>query len=321
MALIHEFIISLSCLTGFDGKKAIVIVCQEESFHFRALRVAFLVGAYELLVQNMPIKEVEAWLEYVQEADNDVSFQMQNDIKCLLRALNHAFKKGYIEYEKNEGNNLICDNIDEYLHYATTVNGNVNIVVPGKLVIFPNPSSLSNGLTWEDTGSGTVVERAFGARYYADLLRHLDVHVVANLATAAVCPSGLAAAATFEEAGLACEDGLLPSGSIGEGLRAHDRLLTLGRTAGGAVALQCGDAVATAALRTLVAGVLIEQEGFGAAEAEAWLRLMCPSKIKLLVCQLWEKIEPVTLPHQKSLPPPLLSLHPPKNTSWLGAMS
>jgi hypothetical protein len=205
-----------------------------------------------------------------------------SSIEYLLRALGHAQQRQFIEYETMGNNGLICDSIDEHLHYASPVNGSVHIVVPGKLVVIPDPADLPDDQLWEDTCTDTGTSRAFSARYYADLLVHLDVRLVANLASDhGACDSpawaGAGPVAAFEAVGLACEEDLRPSGGTGASLlRSHDRLMTLVRTAPGAVALLCGGAAAALTAGTVVTAVLMEQEGFGAAEAEAWLRLMCP---------------------------------------------
>jgi hypothetical protein len=273
MALIHEFIVCVSSLKASNPNRAVVIVSPNQYGHFGSARLASLVGAFKLLVQNIPIKDVESWLLTMFEADTDVPFRTQNDIKFLLRALEHAMKNGYIEYEKYGSNALICDNIDEYLHYTSPVHGSVHIVVPGKLIVFPN----SSGHVSDGTGSSAAMERA---RFYADLLRHFDVSLVANLTTPTDSPTAMEAAVTFESAGLAFEDLLPPPSSIGAGLRMQDIIISHGRTMGGAIALQCGGAVGATEAGALVTAVLMEQEGFGEAEAKAWLQLMCPRLVR-----------------------------------------
>jgi hypothetical protein len=246
--------------------------------------VAFLVATYKLLVQSMHIYEVLKWLERLHDSEGQFQFQISDDLRFLLRALAHAQKKHFVRYLSAENNGLLCDSIDEHLHYISPLNGGVHIVIPGKLVIIPNPADLPDGQLWEDAHSDAGATRAFSASFHADLLLHLDVHLVANFSCSDTDgPNARATAATdaFEAAGLACEDVLLPPGSpAGSLLRAHDRLMTLVRATSGAIALQCGgggSALGTSAVAgTVVAAVLMEQEGFGAAEAEAWLRLMCP---------------------------------------------
>ena len=170
---------------------------------------------------------------------------MFNEIQSLLKTIGHAKTIQLIEYERVRSNGLTCDNIDEHLHYASPVNGNINIVIPGKLIVLPEPALLPDGALWEDTQSDLGTTRAFSARYYAELLVHLDVRLVATRTRGGSndrADAAAAAAATeFEAAGLACEDGLLPAAGGGGGalLWAHDRLLTLIRTAPGAVTLQC----------------------------------------------------------------------------------
>jgi hypothetical protein len=226
------------------------------------------------------MEEVLLSLQGVQLAEPASLFQtLVADIHHLLNALGHAATNRLIGYEEATSNGgLLCDNIDEHIHYASNVNGNVHIVIPGKLVVLPDPADLPDGQLWLDTPSATGPTRAFSARYYADLLVDLNVRLVVKVGCCAAHDrAGAACEAAFEAAGLACEDGLLPAGDVAELMRGHDRLLTLSSAAGGAIALQCSDAAAArTAARTIVTAVLMEQEGFGAAEAEAWLRLTCP---------------------------------------------
>jgi hypothetical protein len=284
MRLIHEFVNALNNFTVCNSRK-IAIPCpeQHDAFKLAAARVACLVGAHDLLVQNAPIEVVLDMFQKMRKADADSRFQaLLDDIEALMKALDHASKMQLVEYDASDSGGLHCDIIDEHLHYASPVNGNLHIVIPGKLVILPDPALLPDGQLWEDTCSDSGTTRAFSAQYYAELLVHLDVRLVA---TCACCGNGPAdaSAAAFEAAGLACEDGLLPAGGGGGGgglggalLRAHDRLLTLMRAARGAVALQCCDAASAGMTGSVVMAVLIKEEGFGAREAEAWLRLTCP---------------------------------------------
>jgi hypothetical protein len=286
LSLIHEFVIAFDLSMICNTNKTVAIVCPEPLSYFKAARVACLVGAYDLLVRNTPMEAVLLSFHEMQHAEPGAPFQtLLADILNLLRALGHAAKNQLIEYEAaaSNGSNggLLCDSIDEHIHYYGNVNGNVHIVIPGKLVVLPDPDDLPDGQRWLDTPSATGPTRAFSARYYADLLVDLDIRLVANLGFGAASGNaGAACAAAFEAAGVAYEDDLLPAGDVAELMRGHDRLLTLSHAiadAGGAIALQCSDtAAARTVARTVVTAVLMEEEGFGAAEAEAWLRLTCP---------------------------------------------
>jgi hypothetical protein len=72
--------------------------------------------------------------------------------------------------------------VEEMLHYASPANGDVHMVVPGKIICFPTPADLPADQHWADSHatSGSVVRR-FSAAFFADLFAELGVDVAVCL--------------------------------------------------------------------------------------------------------------------------------------------
>lgn len=224
-----------------------------------------LINSYLLLVKKQSLKHV---------LENTASFESRVGIELCIeaaffQALHHAKKHSWIDFKVREGE-LIADNLEEHIHYASPANGHIHIIVPGKLVIipdsvaFPDPAQL-----WQDQPAtdSAVPARLFSPRFYAELLRDLGMGVVVWLG-----PADEGSVVTMAACGLTCEDRLLPRRSRSL-LRAHDRLLAL-RRAGAAVALHCG--AGDAGHGRILALTQLVELGLPGPAAEAWLRLACP---------------------------------------------
>ncbi len=168
--------------------------------------------------------------------------------------------------------------VEEFAHYACAANGDVHMVVPGKLFFFPSPDhGVPEGQDWADEMVGEAgTRRRFHPDYYAALFSDLGVTTVACLSR-----SPPATAAAFEASGLDVVDRLLELPTTGADggamLLALDRLLTLARAAPGAIAVYSGAGFEwSAAVGTLVTAFLIRRFGFRAAAAIAWLRMLAP---------------------------------------------
>ena len=156
------------------------------------------------------------------------------------------------------------------LHYASPANGDIHMVVPGKIICFPTPADLPDNQLWMDSdaaGGGTV--RRFSPAFFADLFADLGVDVAVCLHTCAY------ARAAFLEQGIEAEDlGLDPTSP--HMLGALDRFLAVAAAAPGLVALQSGSD-APGQLAALVLSYLTGRLGFDAESAVAWVRMVHPA--------------------------------------------
>ena len=156
------------------------------------------------------------------------------------------------------------------LHYASPANGDIHMVVPGKIICFPTPADLPADQHWADSDatSGGVVRR-FSAAFFADLFAELGVDV-------AVCLHACAYdRAAFLAQAIEVEDLHTDPASL-HMLRAIDRFLAVAAAAPGLVALQSGSD-GPGHLGALVLSYLTSRLGFDAESAVAWVRMVHPA--------------------------------------------
>ena len=196
--------------------------------------------------------------------------RMSSSITDGWRALDRARALRWLGAADDECEPML--DVEMAAHYARMSNGNVHVLVPGKLLLCPAPAPLPHGQEWAQV---TSTERAFGAGFLADLLSSSDLGASA---VACVGRTGGSDAAAFAARGLDVHDlGLDPRRRAL--LRAVDRLLAVSRASPGAVALFFGgDGEALpGSVGTLVAAYLMVELGFCAEAAAAWIGMVCPA--------------------------------------------
>ena len=155
-------------------------------------------------------------------------------------------------------------------HYALPANGNVHVLLPGRLLLTPPPAQLPPGREWADVcEDGRPATRRFGAGFLADLLVDHDVSAVLCLGRIGGSDAAVLGARGLDVHDLALDPqrpALLP---------ALDRLLTVSRAAPGCVAV-FGYGDSDAAVGTLAKAWLMTGFGFDGGAAAAWVQLMCP---------------------------------------------
>jgi hypothetical protein len=239
------------------------------------MTAACLLSAFIVLVESCSLDErLDVFFEVSSSLQKDnVDMQLSkflDDAESLLKCLHHAKENGWIEYEELN-NELISDQLDEFLHYSSPANGSLYQIIPRKLIIFTDPTDLPDGCLWMDTSEDGRTVRQFSNQYYAELFHDMAVPLVVRLNEGHPSTGD-----TFAALGIYCESGLLPQRNPCAMLRVYDRLLMLVRASSGPVALQVGAESADLA-RTLAMAYLIGREGLGnLKEAGAWLQLVCP---------------------------------------------
>ena len=249
------------------------------------LEIVLFLGAFLVMSDHRTAERVNTIFSSYSNKSADIS-QGIDSVECecetswldMWKALEHARRLGWMNWapDADEDDPL---HIDELAHYANPANGAVHIISPNRLIVFPNPAALPDGELW----STDSPVRRFSAAFYADLLRDLGAVAVARLAAA---PRTDFADAALAAAGLDTLDFAPRSAGPTSPLRALDGLLSLSRSARGAVALcpgggsSIGDGRGAGwpAHTGLVAtAFLVSREGFSGRTAHAWLALVCPA--------------------------------------------
>ena len=238
--------------------------------------VAMLFGGFLILDEQMNCEQV---VELFGTVD-DRSALIRPDIKepsvtDCWRALSHARKLGWLlargmNLAPHASREEFALEVEEMLHYANPINGNIHMVVPSKIICFPAPADLPDNKLWMDSdaaGDGTV--RRFSAAFFADLFADLGVDVAVCLHTSAYDRGA------FLERGIEVEDLGMDPGSP-HMLRAIDRFLAVAAAAPGLVALQSGSD-GPGHLGALVLSYLTGRAGFDSESAVAWVRMVHPA--------------------------------------------
>jgi hypothetical protein len=241
---------------------------------------ALLVGSFLIMRLNLQVSDVvDAFFSIspLLVAYDDFSVE-----DCWL-AIHHSKSLGWLDFELPSSQATLSTtdesraqpapaiDMNEYLHYDDPANGGFHLIVPDRLILFPEPHPTPDGSTWHDDAGA----RRFSPAFFADLFPDFGVALVLRVASRrAPLPPLAPFAAPFAERGIAVED--LPLDTDGANLlRSIDRFLFLARRSPGAIAVHGGRAGLGPAA-PLVAACLITQHGFRAAAAVAWLHIAHP---------------------------------------------
>ena len=148
----------------------------------------------------------------------------------------------------------------------------IQVLVPGRLVVLRGPKGLPGGLPWRDvvSGDGRPVGRDFAPAGLAPALRRLGVQAVVRL-NAAEYPAD-----AFPAAGLGFADLYIPEGGPPPADVAAKFLRILDAVPG-AVAVHGGAGLGRAG--ALAALYAMRRHGFSAREAAGWLRAVRPGSV------------------------------------------
>lgn len=269
MEKINKFSIALSKRISEEGEGMKVI-----NFSGLTHEIVLLIGCFLILCKRWSPQGVEAKLSSLIDRCTAPNFALNNyTYKDYWTAIAKVCNLGWIDLAK--GN--IDDQpflVEEFVHYANNVNGDVHIIAPGTLILFRKPADhLPVGEVFESLPNplGGYI-RQFSPEFYADLFADLDVEFVTSLDS----PPPPAVADVFASYGLTYAN-LCGSDQRMSPLRALDGLLNLARTRRGSVAMHSGDLGSWPTVAVpLVVAVLMQVHRFSEREARGWLAMVCP---------------------------------------------
>ena len=269
LACIVRFIQSIDTeLASFPSSK--IIWCVDNGR--RSLTNAvFLLGAYMIVKQAKPVDEIVgrfAWidadmLEPFRDATHaDPDFRLHL-VDCWL-GLEKGVQHGWVRYAAT-GYRWGAIDIDEYEHYDNPANGDLQEVVPGKLVALRDPVDLGG----DDYRDGAGGWRDFSPSFHAEVLAGMGASTVVQLSAPRYAAEAFTSRGLAHHA-LAFDGACPPDAVVAAFFRAAD-------AAPGAVAIHCTTGLGRTG--TLAALYLMRSYAFTAREAMGWLRIMRPGSV------------------------------------------
>ena len=273
---LHISVVHAFCQTVCDALKSmpdtVIVICPHDDSASSLRNAALLYGAYLLLCEDETITDVANNVQNSFDAaagSHHAAKLIDASIADAWRALHRAKALNWIAAPDCDGAPAL--DMDMAAHYALPANGGLRVLVPGRLLSFPPPASLPAGQPWADAApAGAEPGRRFSGGFLAALLSDLGVSAVVCLGR-----TGGGDAAAFGACGVDVHDLGLDARRPAL-LRGMDRLLSLARSAPGAVAV-CGwgadgaGAAGRECVGTLGAAWLMAEADFDAGSAEAWV--------------------------------------------------
>ena len=183
-----RFVRGLSGLVNQPNVDAVICYCQDNAV--QRLNAAFLLSAYALLQHGFsPTRALDLVKEFVilKNFRDASTIHERYDISLgdCLQGLHAATESGVFS--------LSTFNLNEYEYYASFDNGDINVIVPGKILAFSGPSDFE------------PMSR-FTPSHYCEVFRVLGVTNVVRLNSAEYDPQ------TFCDIGIIHHDLYFPDG-------------------------------------------------------------------------------------------------------------
>ena len=232
--------------------------------HIRTMTNAvFLLGTYLILARNIgPNSLFDLFRPLLPHLEmyRDATFWEETFRLTLFDCWNafiHSKVLGWLD--------LI--DMDLYAHYDNPLEGDLHCVVPGKLIAFKGPRSLSDGRLFQDNAG----YRTFSPAFYCDApFADMGVTTVIRLNESEYN------AGDFTKAGITCIDLEFEDCTVPPPRIVADFLFAVSRAAG-AVAVHCKAGLGRTG--TLIAIYMMAHHGFTARAAIGWLRIVRPGSV------------------------------------------
>ena len=273
MSCIVDFIRLLDAKLGALESPDENIVLSVDQDKRSLTNAVFLLGTYmiqQLDKSSTVVSESFDWLDSdLMEPYRDASYARADFALELIdcwRGLEKGMLHGWVRYG---GSDFMWGEIDvdEYRHYGSPANGDLQAVVPGKLVALKGPVGLPDGLSYHDDARGV---RSFSPAFYHEILHALGVSTVVRLNEPRYAAEALTSAG-FAHHTLEFPDRTCPPDAV---VAAFLRIVD---SAPGAVAVHCHAGLGRTGV--LIALYLMRACGFSAREAMGWLRIMRPGSV------------------------------------------
>ncbi|XP_015237175.1 PREDICTED: dual specificity protein phosphatase CDC14A-like [Cyprinodon variegatus] len=221
---------------------------------------AVLIGAYAVIYLKRTPDEAyrtlisgnnTAYLMFRDAGMGECTFNLS--VLDCLQGLHKALQHGFLDFE--------TFSTEEYEHYERVENGDMNWIIPGKILAFSSPHARNK------------VENGYplhAPEAYFEHFRQNNVIAVVRL------NKKLYEGRRFEDAGFQHHDFFFPDGSTPSDLIIR-RFLHVCESSEGAVAVHCKAGLGRTG--TLIACYLMKHFRFTAAEAIAWIRVCRPGSI------------------------------------------
>lgn len=252
---------SLRRLTAAAAAAGLPLLLLVGAHPHRHANAAAALGAYRVLLRGMsagaacaPLRALCNLPPFRDASSGTPLFGL--GVEAVVAGLARARDAGFLAWHAGGGFDL-----EEYEHYEQVENGDLNWIVPGKLLAFSGPSA-----TPRHYGGW----RTFTPEDYVPYFRATGVQAVVRL------NRRMYDAARFTAHGLAHHELYFPDGTC----PARDTLhafLALAESARGALAVHCKAGLGRTGV--LICAYMIKHHGFGAEEAMGYIRVARPGSV------------------------------------------